>query len=97
LAALGVVERFQAVVGGDSLPVRKPHPGHLFGTLERLGVAPDRAVMVGDSPNDVASARAAGLPVVAVSFGYTRVAPAELGADRLIHRFDQLPAALAEL
>jgi phosphoglycolate phosphatase len=97
LAALGIAERFQAVVGGDSLPIRKPHPGHLFGTLEQLGVAPDRAVMVGDSPNDIASARAAGVPVVAVSFGYTRVAPAELGADRLIHCFDELPAALVGL
>jgi phosphoglycolate phosphatase len=97
LSALGLAPPFQAVVGGDSLPVRKPHPGHVLGTLERLGIAPSDAVMIGDSRNDVVSAQAAGLPVVVVSFGYTTVPPRELGADRVIDRFAELPAALAEL
>jgi phosphoglycolate phosphatase len=53
--------------------------------------------MVGDSMTDVATARAAGIPVVAVDFGYTETAPAQLGADRLISHFDDLPAAVMEL
>jgi len=97
LAALGLARHFQAVVGGDSLAVRKPDGGHLAGTLARLGARPERAVMVGDAANDVKGARAAGLPVVLVSFGYTATPPAELGADVLIDRFAELPAALARL
>ena len=58
---------------------------------------PARAVMVGDSANDVIPARAADIPVVAVSFGYTETPAADLGADRLIDHFDQLPQAVAEL
>lgn len=88
---------FADVVGGDTLPVKKPDGGHLTGTLARLGLAGRPAAMVGDSANDVLAARAAGLPVVAVTFGYTRVPAADLGADRVIDRFADLPAALAAL
>jgi phosphoglycolate phosphatase len=97
LDALDLTRRFEVVVGGDSLGVRKPHPQHLLSALETMGVAPSRAAMVGDSANDVAAARAAGLPVVVVSFGYTAVPPGELGGDALIHRFADLPDALAAL
>lgn len=97
LRHLAMAGNFVEVAGGDTFPVRKPHAGHILGLLERLGVAPDHAVMVGDSTNDVVSARAAGIPVVAVSFGYTSVPPEKLGADRLIHHFGDLPAALAGL
>ncbi len=98
LEQLGLARFFGAVVGGDSLAVRKPDPGHVTGTLAALGLptgAP--AIMVGDSMNDVASARGAGLPVVAVSFGYTTTPPGQLGADRLIDDFAALPAALEGL
>lgn len=97
LDALDLARRFEVVLGGDSLAVRKPHPRHLLAALEALGVAPARAAMVGDSANDVAAARAAGLPVVLVSFGYTSIPAAELGADALIDRFADLPEALAGL
>lgn len=97
LSLLALDRHFGAVVGGDSLPVRKPDGGHLLGALARLGVAADRAVMVGDSANDVNAARAAGLPVVLVSFGYTAVPANALGADAVIDRFEALPAALAAL
>ena len=53
--------------------------------------------MVGDSMTDVATARAAGVPVIAVDFGYTEIPPAELGADRLISHFDALPEVVREL
>lgn len=97
LAALGLAPLFGAVIGGDALPFRKPDPRHLTAVLDRLGVAAADTVYVGDSPTDVATARAAGIPVVAVDWGYTRVAPAALGADVLIADFAHLPAALARL
>lgn len=97
LVALGLAPYFQAVVGGDRVEWRKPDPRHVAATLAELGARPEQAVMIGDSPNDVAAGRAAGLPVVAVSFGYTRVPPAELKADRLIDHFADLPATLAAM
>jgi phosphoglycolate phosphatase len=53
--------------------------------------------MIGDSENDAASARAAGLPLVLLRYGYARIDPSELGADRLLDRFDELPGALKAL
>ncbi|WP_428247466.1 phosphoglycolate phosphatase [Ferrovibrio sp.] len=97
LEQLRLTPYFDAVVGGDTFPVKKPDPGHITGTLARLGGNIKWAAMVGDSPNDINAAKAAKLPSVAVSFGYTRVPPAELGADRLIHHFDDLRAALDAL
>ena len=97
LGELGIEQHFPVVLGGDSLPVRKPDPAHLGGTLDALGVAPERAVMIGDSSNDVATARGAGVPVIVVSFGYTTTPARALGADLVIDHFDELPAALAEL
>jgi len=90
LALLGLADFFGAVTGGDSLPVRKPDPGHLLGTLDLLGAAAVEAVMIGDSMNDVAVARAAGVPAVVVRYGYTRIPVEELGADAIFDRFDEL-------
>jgi phosphoglycolate phosphatase len=90
LALLGLSGFFGAVTGGDSLPVRKPDPGHLLGTLDLLGAAAEQALMIGDSINDVAVARAAGVPAVVVRYGYTRTPVEELGADAIIERFDEL-------
>ena len=97
LAALDLARYFGAVLGGDSLAVRKPDRRHLLAVLEALSVSPADAVMIGDSANDVAAARNAGVPVVLVSFGYTPVPAAELGADAVIDHFDQLPTTLARL
>ena len=97
LEMLDLAQHFDAVLGGDSFPVRKPDPGHLLGTLDAIGGRPERSVMIGDSANDVAAARNAGLPVVVVSFGYTAIAPRELGADAVIDHFDELADALAGL
>jgi phosphoglycolate phosphatase len=90
LALLGLIRFFGAVTGGDSLPVRKPDPGHLLGTLDLLGAAAEHAVMIGDSANDVAVARAAGVPAVVVRYGYTRTPVEELGADAIIERFEEI-------
>lgn len=98
LAALGLERWFDAVVGGDAVPAKKPDPGHLRAVLERLGVAtPERAAMVGDSAHDLQAAQGLGVPCVLVSFGYTPVPARRLGAERVIDRFAELPAALASL
>lgn len=88
---LALSQYFAAVAGGDG-PARKPDPKHLLAVLDALGAAPETALMVGDSANDVHAARAAGVRVAVVSFGYTTVPAAELGADALIDRFEQLAA-----
>lgn len=94
---LGMSSYFDAVLGGDSLPVRKPHAAHIHGTLEAIGVASDRAVMVGDSVNDLTAARNAGIPVVLVTFGYTSVPVHDLEADAIINHFNELVPTLNQL
>lgn len=97
LDTLDLSGSFDAVLGGDSLPVKKPEAGHLTGTIQRAGGDIGCAVLVGDTETDVKAARAAGVPVVGVSFGYSPVPMAALAPDRLIDRFDQLHEALADL
>lgn len=94
LQNLGLDRHFDHVAGGDSYPRRKPDPLPLLESLKILGCDQGRSVMVGDSRNDLLAARAAGLPVILVSFGYTSVPAAELGADKVIERFADLPGAL---
>jgi phosphoglycolate phosphatase len=97
LALLDLRRHFPAVIGGDVLAVRKPDPGHLQAVLDRLGATPPRAVMVGDSANDVRVAEASGVPCVLVSFGYTTTPALELGAACVIDHMSELAAALASL
>jgi phosphoglycolate phosphatase len=86
LAALGLTERFGAVLCGDSLPEKKPHPAPILEACRRLAVAPEAAVMVGDDRRDIASARAAGSYALAAGFGYIASDddPGEWGADAVI-------------
>jgi phosphoglycolate phosphatase len=97
LAALGLADRFAVVAGPDTFGVRKPDPAHLLRAVERAGGNTAATVMVGDSVVDVATARAAKVPAIAVSFGYRDVEADALGADLLIDRLEQVPAAVAEL
>jgi phosphoglycolate phosphatase len=97
LDALGLSRRFVAICGQDTFTMRKPDPDMLRLTIARAGGDTGHAVMVGDSMTDVATARAASIPVVAVDFGYTDTPPHELGADRLISHFDALPEAVRQL
>ncbi|CCG42375.1 phosphoglycolate phosphatase [Magnetospirillum molischianum] len=94
LSKLGLAPFFDVVVGADDTPVLKPDPTHIHVILDRLGVTAAQAVMVGDSFNDIAAARAAGVPTVAVSFGYAHGPVAELGADRIIDDYRELPSVL---
>jgi phosphoglycolate phosphatase len=97
LAALGLADRFALIAGADTFPVRKPDPAHLLSAVARAGGRSSAAVMVGDSETDVLTARRAKVPVVAVSWGYSRVPAGELGADRLITRMSELPLAVEDL
>jgi phosphoglycolate phosphatase len=97
LERLGLAGRFAAICGQDTFGVPKPDPELLRRTIARGGGALEQAVMVGDSAPDVAVARAAGVPVIAVDFGYSDVAIAGLAPDRIISHFDELPQAVAAL
>lgn len=97
LSELGIADRFAAVGGGDTFDVKKPDPNHLFQTIALAGGAPDRSIMVGDSETDIATAKAARVPVVAVDFGYTTQHVSAFEPDSIISHFDQLYDAVAEL
>jgi phosphoglycolate phosphatase len=90
LSALGLIDRFGAIAGRDTFAVHKPHPEHLWGAIRLAGGDPQRAVMIGDSATDIQTARAAGLPVIAVPFGYTDVPVHDLGPDAVIEHYRDL-------
>lgn len=97
LDSLDLMDRFAVVTGGDTYAKPKPDPLPLSSTITAAGGALGSAIMVGDSITDVRAARATGVPVIAVSFGYTETPPAELGADALIHHYDELTRAISAL
>ncbi len=98
LEHLGIAGFFTSIVGGDMLDgIRKPDPRHVQAVLDALGAVPDYAVMIGDSPVDVAAGRNAGIKVVAVTFGYPLGPIEALGADKYIDHFDELRGLLRGL
>jgi len=100
LGELGLADRFYTIIGGDTLgPGRaKPRPDMLHEMVARAGLgAQPRAAFVGDTTFDTHAARAAGLPSIAVSFGFNDLPPGELGADAVIDHYDELVPVLARL
>ena len=97
LQALGLAHYFACIAGSDTFPMRKPDAGHLLGAVSRAGGHSSSAIMVGDSITDVSTARAANVPVIAVSFGYSNVPARELGADRVVGSLLEVPAMAHEL
>lgn len=97
LQALAIDTLFSGLAGRDTFPVCKPHPDHLFGAIRLAGGRADRAIMVGDSDVDIATAKAAAVPVVAVSFGYTAEPVANFAPDRIIDHYDGLVATIRGL
>lgn len=97
LDSLRLTDLFGAIIGRDTLPVSKPDPGHLVGTIARAGGRLERAVMVGDSGVDIATARAAGVPVVGVTFGYSDVPIRELSPDIVLDTYANLSGVLGTL
>jgi phosphoglycolate phosphatase len=95
LDALALSRRFAAICGQDTFGIQKPDPEVLRRTIHAAGGNPQRAIMIGDSGTDIRTARAAGVPVIAVDFGYSEQPVAELKPDRIISHFAQLPAAVA--
>jgi len=90
----GIAERFAAVAGRDSFPFFKPDPRHLTLTIEAAKADPKRAVMIGDSRTDIATARSAGIPSICVPFGYTDAPIETLEPDFVIQHFAELPNAV---
>ncbi len=97
LAALGITRHFTAIVGARDDRPKKPDPAGLHAAMTLLGASPAEVVMIGDSAADIGAAKAAGCRSIAVSYGYTRVPPAELGATLVVDRLSDIPAALARL
>ena len=97
LDALDLSRFFSAIAGRDTLATCKPHPEHLLGTIRLAGGNPARAIMIGDSRVDIATAKAANMPVIAVSFGYTDTPVAELDPDAIIDHYRELAPAIAAL
>ncbi|WP_394892009.1 phosphoglycolate phosphatase [Mesorhizobium sp. AaZ16] len=95
IGALGMSHRFAAICGADTFAFRKPDPRHLFETIAKATGDRGRAVMVGDSRTDIDTAKAAGIPVVAVDFGYTDRHVREFEPSIIISHFDELTDELA--
>jgi len=95
LALTGLDRDFAFVQGGDALPKTKPDPLPLLHAAERLGFAPGECLMVGDSSNDAHAARAAGMPVVLVGYGYSEDVPVgEIDCDAIVMSIADVVAAL---
>jgi phosphoglycolate phosphatase len=97
IEGLGLRKYFDVVVGARRGCPAKPSPDPLFDTLERLGVDTADTIMVGDSVVDVQCARAAGVAIIGVSFGYSQTPMRELGPDATIDGYDEFGAACASL
>ena len=94
LTALGVIDRFSAIGGGDSFAAHKPNPIHLRSTIELAGGTTERALMVGDHTNDVLAAAGCGVRTVFAGWGYGRPGM-ETGAVAIAHDLPEF-VAMAE-
>ncbi len=94
LIEAGIRDRFELLLGGDSLAEKKPSPLPLKTAADTLGVEPGAAALVGDSHQDLRAARAAGYGFVLASYGYGKIDETELGASPRIRTFADLPAAI---
>lgn len=96
IQALDLTRYFAAITGQDTFAFRKPDPRHLTETIALAGGDSAMAVMVGDSRTDIDTAKAAGIPVVAVDFGYTDRHVREFEPSKIISHFDELTVGLAQ-
>ena len=97
LEQLKLAGRFDVICGQDTFGMQKPDPEVLRRTIAAAGGRLEDALMIGDSATDIRTARAAGVPVIAVDFGYSERPVAEFGPDRIISRFAQLPSAITAI
>jgi phosphoglycolate phosphatase len=89
LTELKLMQQFGSLVGGDTLPIMKPNPEPFLEAVRRLGVHPNEAMMVGDSETDIRTAHNAGVPVLAVSFGYTSQHVSAFNPTHVIDHYDE--------
>ena len=92
---LGGLHRFGALLGADTLPVRKPDPRHVLETIARVGGAADLAVMIGDTETDRKAAAAAGVPCALYAHGFSTIPISDLAPEAIFDDYDDLPG-LAE-
>lgn len=97
LEALEIQHLFHGVAGRDTFPVSKPHPDHVLGAIRLAGGEASRAIMIGDSQVDIEAAHAAGVPVVACSFGYSETPVDRLGPEAVIGHYHELTEVLGRL
>lgn len=90
LQALGMEKYFGAIVGPDTVNIAKPDPAPYLETMKRLGVPAKDSIMIGDSETDILTARAVGVPVIGVTFGYTQKPVATYNPDYLVSHFDEI-------
>jgi phosphoglycolate phosphatase len=96
LQQLQLDQFFPVIAGGDTYPNHKPHPDHVRGVALELKITPENCVMIGDSRNDVLSAKGAGIICIGVTHGYGGDM-SDLGADSLVDDFSKIPDALTQL
>ncbi|HVS77973.1 MAG TPA: phosphoglycolate phosphatase [Steroidobacteraceae bacterium] len=97
LAGLGLGKYFARVIGGDSLPFRKPDPRVLLGLLAAFDAGPEGSLLVGDSEVDAATARSAGVPFVLMKHGYRRGPAEQIPCMAALRSFGELPALVRAL
>ena len=89
LNELGLAKWFEAVVGGDTLPIMKPDPAPYREVAKRLGVDAAHTIMFGDSETDIRTAQNTGVPVIAVTFGYTALPIETFDPTHVINHYDE--------
>ena len=90
LDALELTDYFDAILGGDTLPVRKPDPGHVLGTIEALGGQPQETLYFGDTITDFEACKGAQVPIILVRFGYSRLPVEDFKVNGLISSYEEV-------
>lgn len=96
LDLLSLSDQFAVITGGNTYPYRKPDARHLLNTIELAGGTPERAIMIGDSKNDIYAAQNANVASIAVSFGFSDVPVDTLNPDVVINNYGELTVELAD-
>lgn len=96
IEGLGLTERFASICGADRFDFRKPDPRHLTETIALTAGNPEKSILVGDSRTDIDTAKAAGIPIVAVDWGYTDLPVSHYQPTTIISHFDELTLDLAD-
>jgi len=97
MTEIGLADYFTTIIGGDSFDYQKPDPRHITGTLDKMNSVRPQAIMVGDTANDIIAAQKAGLPVIAVSFGYSKIPISAFNPDIIIDHYDEFLAAVDKI